>query len=127
MLKQQIISVIIPPSLQLWCACFVHAQHTQKQAEDQRRTEGSSTLRPITTTTQDPVSVKLISPPTCFCDLQEGINSEVCLPTNQRASLVRTLQGQAPSPLSVHLSTLRKIFQCVPSEARLIIHSHHPK
>ena len=83
----------------LFCACseimFIIA-HTKAswRAEDNR---GSSTRRPITDATHEPLSVYLISPPPRCCDIQEGPNGEVCLPTTPTASQVKTLKGQAPS------------------------------
>ena len=53
--------------------------------------------RPTTATTQYPFPVYPLSLPPCFCGLQEGLNSESCLPTTPISSQVKTLQGQDPS------------------------------
>ena len=45
------------------------------QAGDKSKIEGSSITRPIAATTQYPLYINLISPPLCYCDLQEGLNS----------------------------------------------------
>ena len=74
-----------------------------------------------------PLFVNVISQPSCWRDPQEGLNIEVFLLTNPSASQVNTLKRQAPSPSSIHLFTLRKVSQHVPSEALLSIHVRYPR
>ena len=64
----------------------------------------------IIDTNQVPMVKQLISPLLCYCDIQEGLNIEECLPSTPTSSQVNILQGHdkvlPPSTLKISTKEL---------------------